>query len=670
MANKPMQFPMWKPESSWRPPKVGDLPSWAGVKRVGFDCETKDPFLKQLGPGCRRSDSHMIGFSFAFEDGPDFYVPLRHEGGDNVEDLDQALAYLRYNAKHYKGILTGANMQYDLDWSSTEDVRFPGVSFFRDVQVADPLICELHQNYTLEAIAARHNMPGKDTELLIDAARHYNVDPKGGMWQLPARYVGPYGGMDARLPLKILRRQERIIDEQELQEVFDLECRVLPVLVKMRQRGVRISDERLKGIEDWSLDQEAESLAKVKHLTGVSVAVGDVWKSGALAPALEAIGVKVPTTMGRGKEPSPSIDKELLAGIDHPVAKAIAWARKTNKLRTTFAQSIRRHEINGRIHCSFTQLRKTAEDGNPRGAAYGRLASENPNMQQQPSRDEFAAMWRGIYLPEEGAEWGALDYSQQEPRVLVHYAELCNLPGAQAAAQRYRDDPSTDNHDMMTRMIHGTATVDSWAKDVYKKQRFNCKQLFLGKCYGMGGAKLCDKLSLPTRWAVFYRQRGKQAVYFDTQKEAVAHATNTGGNAWRAAGREGQAIIDKFDEKLPFVKKLALKCKKKAEQVGFIKTLSGRRCRFPEKPNGGYDWSHKALNRLIQGSSADQTKKALVEADAAGHYIQLQVHDEIDGSFTSRAAAEQAAEIMCNTYDMNVPFMVDIEMGPSWGEAV
>lgn len=655
MANKPMQLPLWKPESSWRPPKIGDLPSWQGAKRVGFDTETKDPALKQLGPGCRRDDSHMVGFSFAIEDGPCHYVPLRHAGGDNVEDVGQALAYLRDQAKHFPGLLVGAHLPYDLDWSAEEDIFFPMVSFFRDVQIADPLINELHRSYSLQAIAERHGMPGKDTELLTDAARHYNVDPKGGMWRLPARYVGPYAGKDAQLPLHILRRQERIIEEQELQGVFDLESRVLPVLVKMRRRGVRISDERLHNIEKWSLDQEAEALAKVKQLSGVSIDVGEVWKSGVLAPALTAIGVEVPMTMGRGKTPSPSITKELLAGIDHPVAEAISWARKTNKLRTTFAQSIRTHEVKGRIHCSFNQLRVTKEDGNERGAAYGRLSSENPNMQQQPARDEFAKMWRSIYLPEEGTEWGALDYSQQEPRMLVHFAELCKLSGAFDAAEQYRVDPSTDNHQMMAEMA-----------GVKRKQ---AKELFLGKCYGMGGAKLCDKLGLPTRWAVFYRRSGHQAAYFDTHAQASAHASNTGGKAWRVAGKEGQAIITQFDEKLPFVKGLAKRCEKKAKATGFIRTLSGRRCRFPVAANGVYDWCHKALNRLIQGSSADQTKRALVEGDAAGHFIQLQIHDEIAGSFESRKQAELMAGIMSECYDLNVPFKVDIEMGPSWGEA-
>lgn len=670
MANKPMQLPLWKPESSWRPPRVCDLPSWEGVKRVGFDCETKDPHLKQLGPGCRRADSHMIGFSFAFEDGPSHYVPLRHEGGDNVEDPEQGLRYLRDQAKHFPGILVGAHLAYDLDWAATEDAHFAGVSWLRDVQLADPLIDELKRSYSLEAISQRHELPGKKTELLVEAARHYNVDPKGGMWQLPARFVGPYAGEDARLPLLILRRQERLIDDQHLQGVFDLESQVLPVLVKMRRRGVRFSSDRLHEIEKWSLDQEAEALAKIKHLTGVSVAVGDVWKSGALAPALEAIGVK----LKRNKDGSPSIDKELLTALSHPVANAILWARKTNKLRTTFAQSIRTHAIDDRIHCSYNQLRATSEFGNERGAAFGRLSSENPNMQQQPARDEFAKMWRSIYLPEEGSEWGSLDYSQQEPRMLFHYAELVGLHGAGKVAQEYRDNPKTDSHQMMA--------------DITGVERTPAKELFLGTCYGMGGAKLCGKLGLGTRLAAHdgfppignghreyfaLEDRDKAEEYCKLHKISLGWAHINGRGLWEVAGEEGQAIMDKFHERLPFVKALAKKCRKNAESKGFIRTLSGRRCRFPmkrdPKPGDMYDWIHKALNRLIQGGSADQTKKAMVEADAAGYFIQLQVHDEITGSFANRDEANAMARIMENCYDLNIPFVVDVEMGPSWGEA-
>lgn len=662
-----LQLPLLLPECSWRPPSLGDLPSWAGAKRIAFDTETRDPHLKQLGSNARRPESYIVGFSFAIEDGPKHYVPIRHEGGDNV-DVDQALAYLRHQAATFDGDLCGAKLDYDIDHCAEDGIEFKSVRYFRDIQIADPLINELEMYYSMKAIAERRGLPGKDESGLREAAAAFGVDPKSGMWRLPGRYVGLYGEQDAALPLQILRRQEREIEDQGLWDIYNLESRLLPVLVRMRRRGLRVNMDRLREVETWSLDQEAQALREVEHLSGVRIAVGDVWKPEPLARALAAIGYEVPKT-AKGQ---PSVTADLLKAVDHPVALAIRSARKVNKLRTTFAASVRTHMVGDRLHPTFNQLRAAKDegddDGDSKGGRYGRLSSDHPNIQQQPARQdedlvdglgEYAVMWRSIYVPEEGEEFISCDYSQQEPRWLTHYAEITNQPRAHEAAQRYRDDPSTDNHQMM---------ADLTGNMVKRKQ---AKELFLGKCYGMGGAKLCRKLNLPTRWAVFFRERGRETLHFDgdlAREDARQAAASEGGRAFEVAGAEGQAIIDTFDRELPYVSKLAKMCEKRAEKVGYIITVLGRRCRFPVAPDGSYDWCHKALNRLIQGSSADQTKRAVVEADAAGLPLNLQVHDEINMSGT-REQARQLAEIMSSCVEATVPFKVDTEVGPSWGEA-
>lgn len=659
-------------ESDWRPPAMVELPSdWNQFKRMAIDVETKDDHLKELGPGVRRG-GYVTGVSLGFEDGPGFYLPIRHEGGDNM-DAAQVIAYLRHQAARFTGTVVGAHLQYDLDYLWEMGIEFPNIKFFRDVQVAAPLLYELHMSYSLENIAQRYGLPGKNTELMKRAAADYRVDPYSGMWRLPARFVGPYALQDTMLPLQILRRQEREIEEQGLENVFDLESRVLPVLVRMRRRGVRFSWDRLRGVEEWSLAQEAEALAQVKQLTGVSVQVGDVWKPEPMAAVLLSLGIDVPKT-AKGQY---SVRRDILDTIDHPAAALLLRARKVNKLRTTFAASIRKFAVGDRIHCTFNQLPIDKGDGEEnsedmKGARYGRLSCEMPNMQQQPARDEFAKMWRSIYLPEDGKDWFSNDYSQQEPRWTMHFAEKTRprgepLPRASEAAQKYRDDPDTDNHQMMA--------------DLSGVPRKQAKELFLGKVYGMGGKKLCTKLHLPTRWGVFFTQldpdTGRKIFgreYAETVEAAGEIARRLHNFALdvrtnEVAGEEGQKIIDRFDEQLPFLKQLAKVCEKQAKSHGFIRTVSGRRCRFPQDANGQYDWTHKALNRLIQGSSADQTKTALVEVDRAGHYLQLQVHDELNGSCDGRQEAEQVAEIMRTCVPMNVPSKVDVEVGPSWGEA-
>lgn len=479
---------------------------------------------------------------------------------------------------------------------------------------------------------------------------------------LPGRFVGAYGEDDTRLPLAILRRQEREIEEQDLWRVFDLESRLMPILVKLRRRGVRIDCDQLARVERWAVEREAEALAQVKDLTGVRVGVGNVWKPEYIGPALEHIGVRLKHGKPTKKNPKgpPLIDKFLLQTIDHPVARALERARKVSKLGQ-FGASVRHHMVNGRIHCTFNQLRKQKDDESEEsaGAAYGRLSCENPNLQQQPARDDFAPMWRAIYLPEEGKLWASNDYSQQEPRMAVHYACLSrHLIGLTAwnaaivARDKYRNDPNTDNHQMMA--------------DMAGIKRKDAKEIYLGLSYGMGGAKMCRKLGLPTMMAV----RAPRGRLYDVNSPEGQRLAADGARRFEAAGEEGQKLLDTFDAKVPFIKKMAQACEKRAKEVGYITTLSGRRCRFPLDEHGNYDWTHKGLNRLIQGGSADQTKEAMVQCDAAGFDMMLQVHDEIPFSVEDRAEAERAAEVMRNCVPLELPSKVDVEIGSSWGHSM
>lgn len=656
-----LQLTLFAPQSDWKAPALADLPSWRGAKRVAVDTETRDPGLRGLGPGVRRPrDSYVVGYSFAIDGGPAHYIPVAHLGGDNVEDPALAWQYLADQARDFDGEIVGTNLSYDLDWLAQERGRSPSVPSkppivfrnarsFRDIMVAEALICELHDSYSLESIAARYGQEGKQEEELLKAAADFGVDPKGGLWRLPARYVGQYGEGDATLPLKILALQEKEIARQELNQIWDVESDLLPVLVKMRRRGVRVDLDRLERIENWTLEEEAKALGVVKFETGHRIEVGDVWKAKALAPALEAVGISVGRT---AKTDNPQIDKALLASEDHPVLNALAWARKVNKLRTTFAESVRTHAIAGRIHTTLNQLFGEREDGQQRGAKFGRLSCQDPNLQQQPSREEFAAEWRSIYIPEEGMQWGCMDFSQQEPRWCAHFAHKMQLPGAAEMVRRYNEDPKTDNHQMMA--------------EITGLPRKEAKIIYLGVMYGEGGYKLCIDLGYPTTTKVTV-PKGKW-VELDTPEGQAALAA--GGRRVQAAGKEGQSVLDRFDESAPFVRKLSDACQKVAKGRGYIKTILGRRCRFPKDDGGNYDWVYRALNRLIQGSAGDQVKKAMVEVDRAGHYLTLQVHDELDASIKDRAEGEAIADIMQNVITMSVPFRVDVEVGPSWGEIV
>lgn len=650
-----MQLPLFAPDSPWRAPRVGDLPSWGNAKQVSIDVETRDPQLRDLGPGVRRSpqENYIAGFSFALSDGKDhsrgYYVPLRHAGGDNVEDPNLAMEWLRNQAKNFKGDVVGMNLSYDLDWLAEDGVEFNSVNKIRDVMIAETLIYELHFSYSLDAILGRRGLPLKDTSMLIEAAKSYGVDPKSEMWKLPGRFVGAYGEGDALRPFQLLRLQEKDIEDQELAQVWNLESDLLPVLVRMRRRGIRIDQVKLQQIEEWSLKEEKQCLDFVHDRTGHRIRVGDVWKAGAIAPALEEIGLKLGRTP---KSNAPKIDKFLLENTEHPVTDALARARKVNKLRTTFAKSIWHHMVNGRIHTTLVQIAGEDEGkGKVRGGRFGRMSCENPNLQQQPSRDDFANMWRSIYIAEEGAQWCCADISQQEPRWAAHFAHKLQLPGASEMVRRYIEEPSTDNHQAMA--------------EITGLERNHAKIVGLGIMYGKGGYSLCEELGLPTRTMV-RDPRTREA--YDLNTLEGQNALLAGGQRYRAAGEEGQAILDRYDANAPFVRKLSKICQKTVKNRGFLRTVLGRRCRFPTDQDGNYDWTYRALNRLIQGSSADQMKKAMVDVDRAGHYLQLQVHDELDLSIGSVEEGRHVEDLIQNAVPASVPFKVDLEIGRSWGE--
>lgn len=615
---------------------MSELPTWPRRGRIGIDTETKDPDLKKMGPGVRRpGNSRLVGVSFCIEGGPAHYLPFGHAcGGSENLDRGVVLRYLKDQAERFEGDVVGANLPYDLDWLAQAGVEFRNAHRFRDVLVADPLIYELHEKYSLQAVSERWGLPGKDELLLREAASAYSVDPKAGLWMLPPRFVGPYAEEDARVPLQVLRAQEEAIEEQGLWNVYDLECELLPVLVAMRRRGVRIDLDQLQRVGAWALDEAAKAAAEAARLSGSPLCVDDLAKPEPVARCLGAIGVEVPKTT---KTKAPSVTADLLESIDHPVAAALRRARKFRKVSTTYVSSMLRYQVDGRVHCTFNQIRGYREaDGADIGAAFGRMSSSDPNLQNQPGRDrEIGPAWRRSFLPEPGELWCCQDYKAQEPRWTIHYASLVGCTGGPEMAERLRADPNTDPYAI--------------GSEVTGLDRDKVKEITLGRSYGMGAGTMAAKMGYETRWVWSRRRRGMVQVPCD----------------------EGAAVVARYDEQLPYVKELAARVAAKADRVGFIVTAGGRRCRFKKFPDGrpGYVDSRKAPNRLIQGSSGDQTKRALVLAEDAGLEPRLQVHDEIDKSAGSPAQVALLGEVMRGAVsDAHVPFATDAKVGPNWGD--
>ena len=460
---------------------------------------------------------------------------------------------------------------------------------------------------------------------LHEAAQSFGVNAKAEMYKLPAHFVGAYAEQDAALTLKLWQHFKGLIVREDVADVFDLETNVLKVVFEMRKRGVRVDIEKAEELKAQLEKQEQEVLAKAG---GQDI---DIWAAASIAKAFDAKGLRYPKTE---KTQAPSFTKNFLANHEHELPKAVVRARELNKARTTFIDTILKHNHNGRIHAEAHSLR--SDDG---GTVTGRFSYSNPNLQQVPARNaEIGPMIRGLFLPEEGEQWGAFDYSSQEPRLVVHYASLLKLDGAQGFADQYNVDAMTDFHQM--------------AADIVGVPRKQAKDINLGLFYGMGKNKLAEQLGLD----------------LDDAKELFAE----------------------YHGKVPFVQQLSEYVVNRASKKGVIRTLLGRKCRFDKwepnaygtfKPMSHEDalaehgpaikrsFTYKALNRLIQGSAADQTKAAMVALHKEGITPLIQVHDELDISVPDKETGSKIKQIMETCVDMQIPSVVDAEYGPSWGEA-
>ena len=640
------------PPITWTAPRVADLPSWNTGKRVCIDVECRDDDLHDLGPGVRRG-GYVCGIAFAIEDGPAHYLPIRHEGGGNLA-AEHVWNYVRDQAREFTGEAVFNMAPYDLDYLWEHDVTLPKIKALRDVQNAEPILDELQKTYGLDAICGRRGLPGKDETELIAHAKAWGIHPKTGLWRLHAGAVGRYATQDVRAPLALLRVQEKEIDEQNLRDTYDLESAVTAPLVRMTRRGLRVDLDEMDRVEVWAKERLQSYIDQIYHLTGVRI--GSISNAVEVARALKARGLNVEMRVRKGTGPGtnkpakhePSITKLWLQQQTDEVARAVVSGREFTKLLGTYVAGFRKHMVGDRIHPSYKQL-YGASDGDDEGddedsgsgARFGRCSAKHPNVQAQMKRSkEIQKRWRKVIIADEGKELISGDFSQQEPRWTIHYSEICRLPGSRSAGDTLRTDPLYDCYQMLVDLVKSEKDID------LKQLRDDLKEVYLGRCYGMGGGKLAKKLRLPTVWKTNDRT----------------------GYTYEAAGPEAQDKIDRFDRGIPYVKALARLCTKSAQAKGYILGIDNRRVRFEMMEDGKLKDEHKALNKLIQYAAAWQTKKALIQLDAEGFPLQLTVHDEFDYSEDDMDRARHMAEVMCEVHQLRVPSRVDVKRGPSYGE--
>jgi len=613
------QIPLFAPETEWvMPDELKDL---TGHKEIAIDLETNDPMLMELGSGNVVGRGHIAGVAVAVE-GWSGYYPIGHEQGNMDKKL--VISWLKDLFKKEDTTFIFHNAMYDVCWLRAAGIEIKGKIV--DTMIAASLINENRLSYRLDSLAKEYCGMGKDEKVLQAAAKEYGLDPKKDMWRLPSMYVGQYAEKDAESTLKLWQCLQREMYAQELMSIFDLETKLFPCLVEMRFKGVRVDLQKADKIKKNLIQQEKKLLNKIKDLCGIDVEIN---AARSVAKAFDKLNLPYDRTE---KSKEPSFTRNFLANHPHELAQCISNAREINKAHTTFIDSITKHTVKGRIHADINQIR--SDDG---GTVTGRFSMSNPNLQQIPARHpELGPMIRSIFIPEQNCVWGSFDYSQQEPRILVHYAKLQNLDGANKIADAY---------------AAGDADFHQVVADMAGIERKQAKTINLGLMYGMGKNKLMAELGL--------------------MKDSA------------------EKLIHQYHRNAPFVKQLMDNVSRKANDRGLIRTLLGRACHFDlwqpvefgvfkplplEEARRKYDeplkraFTYKALNRLIQGSAADMTKKSMIALYENKIIPHIQIHDEVDISVQDDKMAAQIIEIMESAVQLEVPNKVDYEQGMSWGE--
>jgi len=620
-----MIIPTFEAQTEWIEPE--EYPDLRSYDEIAIDLETRDPELKTRGSGSVIGLGEVVGIAVAVP-GRKFYFPIAHGSGPNM-DKKRTLEWFK-DICGSPATKIFHNAMYDVCWIRKLGIKINGLVV--DTMIAASLIDENRFQYSLNALSWDYLGHGKSEAALNEAAKSRGLDPKADMWQLPAMEVGSYAEKDAELTLELWQIFKKEIVYQDIESIFNLETDLFPCLVDMRFLGVRVDVERAHKLKQDLQYQENLLLSQIKKESNIDV---QIWAARSIAKVFDKLGLEYERT---AKTQAPSFTKNFLQEHKHPVVQQIAKAREINKAHTTFIDTIIKYEHKGRIHAEINQIR--SDQG---GTVTGRFSYSNPNLQQIPARNkDLGPMIRSLFIPEKDHKWGCFDYSQQEPRLVVHYAAttepICFDESVASIVEKFKDN-SVDFHQTVA--------------DMANISRTQAKTINLGLFYGMGKAKLQAELGLNTK-------------------------------------QEAEDLFNQYHQNVPFVRDLMNYTSKTAQSSGSIGTLLGRRCRFTKwEPNqfGMHKpmefeeaertygrgrirraFTYKALNKLIQGSAADMTKKAMVDLYNEGIVPHIQIHDELDISVESDEQAKKIIEIMENAVSLEVPNKVDYESGKTWGD--
>ena len=648
---------MYTAQTEWNSPT--SFPDLKDHKYIAIDLETKDPSLKSRGSGALIGEGEIVGIAVAVE-GWSGYYSFGHLEQNHFDEVS-VMSWIK-DVCALPATKLFHNAMYDVCWLKAYGVNING--HIVDTMVMAALVDENKFSYSLNSVSYEWLGEVKDETALKEAAAKAGVDPKAEMWKLPDMFVGAYAEKDAELTLKLFKKLSVEIKKQNLTNIFNLETQLFPALIDMKIKGVRVDVEKAHKLKQQLASQEEKLLLEIKKETNLEP---QIWAARSIAKVFDKLGLPYARTAA---SKAPSFTKNFLQEHKNPIVNKISKAREINKAHTTFIDTIIKYQYKGRIHADINPIR-----GEGGGTVTGRFSYSNPNLQQIPARNkQLGPMIRSLFIPESGHKWGCFDYSQQEPRLVVHYA---------ASSQKLRNEEEVKK--IVNEFNNNEVDFHQTVADMADISRTQAKTINLGLFYGMGKAKLQAELGLSTK-------------------------------------DEAEKLFNKYHDRVPFVKDLMNNTSKDGSALGYIRTLLGRKCRFDKwelneynpgvfsppmteaeareasivkqktkeiekqkykldlgeiteseilksiKPNIKRAFTYKALNKLIQGSAADMTKQAMLNLYREGIVPHIQIHDELDISVESDKQAKKIIEIMEEAVTLKIPNKVDYESGDNWGQ--
>ena len=635
------QLPLITPGSAWTTPT--QLPDLRNAGMIAIDTEGRDDSIGAgRGSGWPYHSGHICGIAVAW-DGGRLYLPTRHPDSDNLP-IDNVKRWLKdhFMTSNLRVVMHHAS--HDVGWLKAEwgletPIRLD------DTEGMAAMVDENRLKYNLDSLCEWRGIAGKDETLLNEAAAAYGVDPKGGMWRLPARYVGQYAEQDAAATLALAKSLDPVLDEEGTRQAYELEMDLVPMVREMRSRGIRVDLDAAEKARATLLRMRDEIFGDIGSRLGMRVGMEEIGKNSWLERVFSNLKINFPRTAPTKNFPTgqPSFKAGPLGWMDsheHWLPQMIVKADKYNNAAEKFVKNfILDYAHKGRLHASINQYR--GEEG---GARTSRFSYSDPALQQMPSRDKIITpLIRGCFLPEEGQIWLKPDVEQAEYKLIVHFASLLNLPKANDAVDFYNNNPDADFHKI----------VSEWTG----LDRSDAKNANFAKAYRAGIGRFASMI--------------------------------------KKSEDDAAEIYRKYDDELPFVLMLAERCQKTAEGRGYLKLIDGARLHFDrwEKSwqGGGYEtpkssleearrtWPGERLRRafcyhagngLIQGSASRTCKKWMRACWREGIVPMLQVHDELDSSTSDEATGLRMAQLMRDvTPEMRVKVTIDLKYGKNWADA-